>query len=86
MLNQHWKQIQYVLKKPIVHEPGTHWYYSSGDSMLLSGIIEKSTNMSAFEFAKKFLFIVRLGNDSNPYNDEWIGLEFLTLVIYALNE
>ena len=48
--------IQYVLNKPIIHEPGTHWYYSSGDSMLLSGVIEKSTGMTAYEFGRKYLF------------------------------
>lgn len=48
--------IQYVLNKPIIHEPGTHWYYSSGDSMLLSGVIEKSTGLTAYEFGRKYLF------------------------------
>jgi len=48
--------IQYVLNKPIVHEPGTHWYYSSGDSMLLSGIIEKSANRSTYDFGLEHLF------------------------------
>jgi CubicO group peptidase (beta-lactamase class C family) len=48
--------IQYVLNKPVIHEPGTHWYYSSGDSILLSGIIEKSTGMTAYEFASQYIF------------------------------
>jgi len=48
--------IQYVLNKPIIHEPGTHWYYSSGDSMLLSGVLEKSTGLTAYEFGRKYLF------------------------------
>ncbi len=48
--------IQYVLNRPVAHEPGDHWNYSSGDSMLLSGIIEKSTNMSAFKFGMRYLF------------------------------
>lgn len=48
--------IQYALDKPIIHEPGEHWYYSSGDSILFSGIIEKSANMCASEFAFKHLF------------------------------
>jgi len=48
--------IQYVLNKPIIHDPGTHWYYSSGDSTLLSGILEKSTGMTAFEFGRRYLF------------------------------
>jgi len=48
--------IQYVLNRPIIHEPGERWYYSSGDSMLLSGIIEKSTKMTASRFAQSHLF------------------------------
>jgi CubicO group peptidase (beta-lactamase class C family) len=48
--------VEYVLNKPIVYEPGTHWYYSSGDSLLLSGIIQKSTGMTAAEFARRHLF------------------------------
>jgi len=48
--------IQYVLNRPIIHEPGEHWYYSSGDSMLLSGIIEKSAGITAYQFAQKYLF------------------------------
>lgn len=48
--------IQYVLDKPIIHEPGSHWYYSSGDTTLLSGVIEKSTGLTAYDFARKYLF------------------------------
>ena len=48
--------IQYVLNRPIIHEPGEHWYYSSGDTQLLSGIIEKSTQMKAYDFAFENLF------------------------------
>jgi CubicO group peptidase (beta-lactamase class C family) len=49
--------IQYVLNKPIVYEPGTEWCYSSGDSMLLSGIIEKSANTGAYDFGMEHLFM-----------------------------
>ncbi len=48
--------LQYVLEKPVTYEPGSRWYYSSGDSMLLSGVIEKSTKMDVFEFASRYLF------------------------------
>jgi len=48
--------IEYVLNKPILYEPGTHWYYSSGDSLLLSGIIQKSSGLTAGEFARRQLF------------------------------
>jgi CubicO group peptidase (beta-lactamase class C family) len=49
--------IQYVLSKPLTHEPGTHWRYSSGDSMLLSGIIERATGRTAYEYAYDNLFL-----------------------------
>jgi len=47
--------IQYVLAKPSIHEPGTQWHYSSGDSMLLSGILERAVNKTAFQFAQEHL-------------------------------
>ncbi len=46
----------YILSKPMRYPPGTDWNYSSGDSMLLSGIIEKATGSSPFEYAKKKIF------------------------------
>lgn len=49
--------IEYVLSKPLTHEPGTHWRYSSGDSMLLSGIIGRATGRTAFEFGYDNLFL-----------------------------
>ncbi|MCK5220930.1 MAG: serine hydrolase [Candidatus Aminicenantes bacterium] len=48
--------IQYVLDKPSEFEPGTIWRYSSGDSMLLSGIIQQSTGMTAYQYAMGNLF------------------------------
>lgn len=48
--------IEYVLNKPIVNDPGTEWYYSSGESMLLSGIIESVSQKSAFSFGMEHLF------------------------------
>ena len=46
----------YVLAKPLVYHPGDHWYYSSGESMLLSGILQSASGMTAFRFARKYLF------------------------------
>ncbi len=43
--------IQYVLDKPSQYEPGTMWNYSSGDSMLLSGIIQGAAGRTAYSFA-----------------------------------
>ncbi len=56
LMMDHDDYIKYVLDKPMRYNPGSKWYYSSGDTMLLSGILEKSTGMSAFYFAKENLF------------------------------
>lgn len=47
--------IQYVLNKPMAAEPGTRWYYSSGETILLSGILEMTTGTTAFQFAQEHL-------------------------------
>ncbi len=48
--------IRFVLERPIVHQPGTHFQYSGANSMLLSAIIKDKTGMHADAFAKKHLF------------------------------
>lgn len=48
--------VQYVLSKPIIHEPGSVWNYSSGDSMLLSGLFNKVLGITAFQFGLENLF------------------------------
>ncbi len=48
--------IHYVLDKPMVANPGTEFYYHSGASHLLSGIISKKTGMNSATFAMQYLF------------------------------
>lgn len=48
--------VQYVLSKPIIHEPGTVWNYSSGDSMLLSGLFNRVLGIPAYQFGLENLF------------------------------
>ncbi len=43
--------IDYVLQKNSQYEPGTVWRYSSGDSMLLSGILQEATGITAHQYA-----------------------------------
>ncbi len=62
----------YVLNKAISNEPGTVWNYSSGDTVLLSGIIEKATGISLFEFAKRNLFN-RIGLDDIEWDSDNAG-------------
>ena len=47
--------IKYILEKPIIHEPGTHFYYNGGNTNLLGEII-KTTTESLVDFADKNLF------------------------------
>jgi len=46
----------YVLKQPLVSEPGKVFYYSNADTHLLSAILTKATGMTTLEFAQKYLF------------------------------
>ena len=48
--------VKYVSEQPGLHEPGQQTYYSTGDPMLLSQVIQKATGKNAFEFAKEHLF------------------------------
>jgi len=46
----------YVLKAPLVTEPGKEWHYNNAASHLLSAIITKVTHMDTKTFATKYLF------------------------------
>ena len=47
---------QYVLDRPMEHDPGEVWSYNSGGIELLGGIIEYTTGYSVTAFADEFLF------------------------------
>ena len=55
MLN-HWYPFLFIISTPMAHEPGTVWAYNSGLSVLLGGIIKKTTGWFADDFAERFLF------------------------------
>jgi CubicO group peptidase (beta-lactamase class C family) len=48
--------INYMSQKKGLREPGQRFYYSTGDPMLLSRVIQKASGMTAFEFAEQNLF------------------------------
>jgi CubicO group peptidase (beta-lactamase class C family) len=48
--------VQYTLDQPMVSEPGTEFYYSSGSAHLLSAIIQQATSLNTLDFAKRHLF------------------------------
>jgi CubicO group peptidase (beta-lactamase class C family) len=49
-------QLAFAAGRPAEVPPGTRWSYSSGDSMLLSRVIEQATGMPADEYARTVLF------------------------------
>jgi CubicO group peptidase (beta-lactamase class C family) len=47
---------RFILERPIVREPGTHWTYSGGATALLARIIAKGTGRPLHDFARERLF------------------------------
>lgn len=48
--------VQFILDLPMKEEPGMSYNYNSGDSHLLSAIIQEKTEMSTADFAQEYLF------------------------------
>lgn len=48
--------IKYMAERKGLYEPGQRFYYSTGDPMLLSRVIQKATGMTAFDFAEQNIF------------------------------
>jgi CubicO group peptidase (beta-lactamase class C family) len=48
--------IQHVLDRPMARDPGESWFYNSGTSILLGGILEEVTGEDVKDFAKEHLF------------------------------
>lgn len=80
--------LRYVLDREANHEPGEFFTYSTGDPMLLSGVIAEATGMSALEFANRNLFeplgisAVRWDSDNQGYTATFSMLH-LTVRDYA---
>ncbi len=49
-------QLAYAASRPVEVAPGTRFNYSSGDTMLLSHVIQTATGMPADEYARRKLF------------------------------
>jgi CubicO group peptidase (beta-lactamase class C family) len=48
--------VKYVIDRPMAHEPGTVFVYSSGASQLFSHIMKKATGAYIDEYAEQYLF------------------------------
>ena len=72
--------MKYMSERDGLHEPGKRFYYSTGDPMLLSRVIQVATGMTAFEFARQNLFKplnitkVRWDKDQDGYTATAWGL------------
>lgn len=56
MIINHTDQFAYAESRPVAHEPGTRFNYSSGDTLLLGRVIESATGMSTGDYAEQELF------------------------------
>ena len=48
--------VEFVLQRPLVAVPGTHFNYSGGDMQILGEILKNATGMDIGEFSAKYLF------------------------------
>jgi CubicO group peptidase (beta-lactamase class C family) len=56
-LNQcHCDWMRFMLDWPMAHDPGTHWEYNTGASVLLGGVLRSATGRPVWEFARQELF------------------------------
>lgn len=53
-ISENW--VDYILSRGSKSKPGTRFDYSTGNSHLLSVILQKATGMTAYDFGKKYLF------------------------------
>lgn len=49
-------QVEYILEKPLVYEPGTQFDYSDGSAHLVSVVLSEATGTTALDFARQHLF------------------------------
>jgi CubicO group peptidase (beta-lactamase class C family) len=64
--------IAYVLDLPSVADPGTRWNYSSGDSILLSGIVQAATGRSVLDLGRERVFD-RIGMSTMTWSSDPAG-------------
>jgi CubicO group peptidase (beta-lactamase class C family) len=48
--------VGYAVSRPLYRTPGSDWYYSSGDTEIVSRILKAATGMEAREYAERKLF------------------------------
>jgi CubicO group peptidase (beta-lactamase class C family) len=63
--------IKFLFDKPLRNEPGKHWYYNGGTTMVLAALVAKISGQDFLEFAQEKLFDPLV---INPADIEWRGL------------
>ena len=48
--------VQAILGRPLASAPGTAYNYSSGNTHVVSAVLQKATGMSTCQFARRYLF------------------------------
>lgn len=69
MVRESYNYVDYVLNKPIVRVPGSSAYYSSGESMLLSGVLQSATGTILLNFSREHIF-TPLGIDDIDWDSD----------------
>ena len=54
LMSDNW--VDYVLNRPAISIPGTEFSYFTGNTHLLSAIVQKATGKNLYEFGKEYLF------------------------------
>jgi CubicO group peptidase (beta-lactamase class C family) len=83
MLHNQYDWTKFAIDKPMANVPGTKFNYNSGGSQILSSIVHRQSNMTAENFAKKYLF-EPLGIDSTTW-DTWPSKNEVTSGAWGLS-
>jgi CubicO group peptidase (beta-lactamase class C family) len=67
--------VQYVLDRPMAYEPGSTFYYNSGNSHLLAAIINVTTGRTPLSFADQYIF-EPLGISHRAWTTDPQGINF----------
>lgn len=72
--------IEFVLNRPMAHEPGTFFNYSTANTHLLCAVLQQATGEDLYEFGKEYLFdpvgmdSVRIDTDAQGISDGGNGI------------
>lgn len=72
----------YTANHPVAYEPGTHWYYSSGDSNLLSAVLKGALKEDYSDYPWEKLFSV-IGMDRVTWEKDHEGTYVASSYLYA---